>query len=265
MVRQIYADLCGDGSHSHQEGPGQGMGCACFVHVRVIETEWVYVDHQLHPFEPVTEIRASRCQEFRMSSWEVCTPAVPEFMAVIISLYHGLKITQEEQAKWNIPHADVHIKIYSDSQNVIDYIRGPPQGHNMQVPWLAILLGMTRAILRQFTYWHLKYELKWIPREDLLMVDCNTDAIYHREHHCCSFNVHPWIEAELKEAVSQCAGIKRMLDHPRFHYTKNAIKNTNWEYIPHYSTMRVEDMIFNRNHCFHSSLNETFMNWYSRH
>ena len=109
------------------------------------------MDHQRSRFEPVAEIRGGRYQEFRMSSWEVCTPAVPEFMAVIISLYHGLKITQEEQAKWSIPQADVHIMIYSDSQNVIDYIRGPPQGHYMQVPWLAILLGMTRAILRQFT------------------------------------------------------------------------------------------------------------------
>ena len=239
------------------------MGGSCFVHVRVIETDWTYVDKQFHPFEPIAETGASRWQEFKMSSYEVCTPAVPEFMAVIISLYHGLKITQEEQAKWSIPHTEIRIKIYSDSQNVLDYIRGPPEGHN--IPWLAIMLQMTRAILRQFSYWRLNYELKWLPREDLLMVDCNTDAISHREHHYCSFNVHPWLEAELKEAISRCAGIKRMLEHPRFHFTKDGIKNTSWEHSPHYSTMRIEDMIFNRNPCFHSHLNETFMNWYSRH
>ena len=131
MVRRIYAYLCGDGSHSHQEGPGQGMGASCWVDVRVIDTEYIYPDDQTHPYAPVAETRARRYQEFKMSSYEVCTPAVPEFMAVIISLYHGLKITQEEQAKWSIPHTEIRIKIYSDSTNVLDYIRGPPEGHNM--------------------------------------------------------------------------------------------------------------------------------------
>ena len=184
-------------------------------------------------------------------------------MAVILSVYHGLKITQEEQAKWSIPHTEVHIKIYSDSQNVIDYIHGPPQGHYMQVPWLAILLGMTRAILRHFDHWQLRYDLQRMPRTDLLMIDCNADAIKHREKHYPSFNVDPWIEAELKYAVSQCARIKRMLNEERFHYTKNGIRNTSWEYIPQCNTMAVEHLIFNRNDCFHSRVNETFMHWYS--
>ena len=229
--------------------------------MKVIDTEYVYTDNQIHPFEPVAETRANRYQEFKMSSREVCTPAVPEFMAMIISLYHGLKITQEEQAKWSVPHTEIRTKIYSDSANVLNYILG----QDMQAPWLAIMLQMTHALLAQFRYWCLKYEFEWAPREDLLMIDCNTDAIYHREHHCCSFNVHPWLEAELQEAVSQCANIKRMLQHPRFHFTINGVKNTDWEYIPDHGTTRVEDRIFNRNPCFHSHMNETFLHWYSRH
>ena len=268
MVKQIHADLCGDGSHSHQKSKNQCMGCASFVHARVVETEWIHTDHPEyileHHFEPVAEICGGRYQEFRMSLREVCAPAVPEFMAVILSTYHGLKIIQDEQAKWNIPSAEVHIKIYSDSQNVIDYIHGPPEGHFMQVPWLAILLGMTKTILRNFDQKQLAYSLIRMPREDLLMMDCNIDAIKHRKMKYPSLNVDPWIEAELRCAVSLCANIKRMLNEERFHYTKTGIKNTNWEYIPQCSTMQVEDMIFNRNPCFHSSLNETFMHWYRR-
>lgn len=268
MVKQIHADLCGDGSHSHQISKNQGMGCASFAHVRVVETEWTPADrpeylHE-HHFEPTVEMCGGRYKEFGMSLREICTPAVPEFLAVILSIYHGLKIIQDEQAKWNIPSSKIHIKIYCDSQNVIDYIHGPPDGHFLQVPWLAILLGMTKAILRQFDQGQLAYELIRMPREDLLLKDCNLDAIKYRKKKYPSFNVDPWIEAELRHAVSLCANIKRMLNEERFHYTKDGIKNTNWEYIPQHNTVAVEHLIINRHTCFHSRANETFMQWYRR-
>lgn len=264
MVLQLYADLCGDGSHSHQDGTHQGMGCACFVNVRIIETDSFYVDEQGQPYEPVHEILDEDYQEFRMSHREVCTAAVPEFMAIILSIYHGIKMIQKAQAKWKLASASIFINIYSDSQNVINYIRGPGEGHLMQVPWLAVMMGMTRAMLDHYDNWQLKYKIERMPRSDPIMFDCNKDAIEHRDKHLPNVNVDPWIEGELNCAVSQCARIKRILNEDRFHSTKAGIKNTNWVFIPQRITVPVENLIINRNTCFHSLQGETFADWYWR-
>ena len=104
MVRRIYAYLCGDGSQSHQDGPAQGIGVSCWVDVRVLETEYIYHDDYRRPYDPVEEAISHRYQECKMSSYETCTPAVPEFMAVIVTLFHGLRIILEEHRKWNVAH-----------------------------------------------------------------------------------------------------------------------------------------------------------------
>lgn len=260
MVRCIYAYLCGDGSHSHQPGPAQGIGVSCWVDIRVVETEYTYYDDDMRPFHPVAETISTRYCEYKMSSHEFCTPAVPEFMAIIVSLFHGLPTILEVQSEWQVPNNEIRVKIYSDSHNALEYLNG----QYMQVPWLAIMMELTQTILRQFRRYHIKFEFEWIPREHLFIMGCDRDATNHRERHSASVNIHPWIEARLRNALTQCSIIKIMLQPVRFHCAAG-IKHTNWVYIPAGNLTSPEDRIFNMNACFHSPMNETFMHWYLRH
>jgi hypothetical protein len=263
MVLQIQVELYGDGSHAHQPGVGQGMGCAGFCHISIVETDRIFTDDQGRQFE-ADSVMTSYHEEYRLSHRSICTPAVPEFLVIILTLYHAIRLIQTAQETWNIRAEGVHIRIHSDSKNVINYIRGPPEGSFMQVPWLAVVMGLTRTLLNHFDTRQWKYELKRTPRTEENMMDCNNKAIKHRKEHLPNVNVDPWIAQEVNSAAIMCSHIKNMLNHERFNFTKTGIKNTNWVFVPQGSALPVEHLITNMNQCHQSDYNETFMHWYMR-
>jgi hypothetical protein len=260
MVIQIHAELCGDGSHSHQHGECQGMGVACYVYIRAINTSITFSDDGGGYYDPVQSVLEDRYEEYKMTHQSICTAAVPEFMAIILGLYHGIEILQDLQTRWKVSTSEIYVKVHSDSQRVIDYIKG----HTVQVPWLAIMMGMTQALLDHYEELHIDCEMIHMPREDARMWENNHYAIKQREDHLPNSNINPWIERELNYGAEQCEKIKNMLNGERFSSTKTGIKNTHWTYRPQTNHHPIEHLIINKNKCYLSRYDETFMQWYQR-
>jgi hypothetical protein len=262
---EIHIEIFGDGSHSHQDTDVQGMGSASFIYIRTVDTARIYTNDTGLPYEPVEVTMGEHYEEFRMSHTSVCTPACPEFMAIILPLYQGYRMIKKTQEQWNISPSNVKITVASDSQNIVNYINGPVTDHPMQVPWLAIPMGMTRSILNIYDNEQWTYSIKYLSRADPTMEVCNKHAIHHRRHHLPSFNVDPWIQHEINIAMVVCARIKERLNEDRFHATKKGILHTNWSYIPQYNTVPSEELVFNTMPSFNSFHEETFAHWYRRH
>jgi phage pi2 protein 07 len=263
MVLQMKVELYGDGSHAHQPGVGQGMGCAGFCHIDIVDTERIFSDDEGRHFE-ADSVMASYHEEYLLSHRSICTPALPEFLVIILTLYQATGMIQTILQTWNVRAREVHIRIHSDSQNVINYIRGPPEGNFMQVPWLAVVMGLTQALLNHIGTLQWNYELIRTPRSEANMIHCNDLATKHRRRHLPNVNVDQWIEQEIDIAAVRCSHIKNMLNHDRFHFTKTGIKNTDWVYVPQNSSLPIEQLIINMNQCHQSNYNETFSHWYRR-
>ncbi len=108
MVLQMQVELYGDGSHAHQPGAGQGMGCAGFCHIKIVDTERIFSDDEGHHFEADSVI-ATYKEEYLLSHRSFCTPALPEFLVIILTVYQATGLIQTILQTHDVQARDIHI------------------------------------------------------------------------------------------------------------------------------------------------------------